>query len=352
MEFRSQLQKWHDDDEYEKIIEAIRNIPQGERDLDLVKQLARALNNMKRYDEALAVLESERQQGEEDSGWNFYMGWAYYHRPYIKNGAMKIDKSTFEAALSYLIRAKELGNSNTDKLIKQITAGLEWLEKESQTSGTTRKKPSKSKKTAHIMTEWKQLLDDCCADELEELMINDIKAGFLSDEEIQEECELYIEDDYPEDEGKIDAEGFSAIIAAYRKKYQNSGAQENFLKLDSAFHNMEKRGIVTEHCVGYTLSDGFSDCNESASELREKGDKIVGCCFYTMQDLEHLFHDHTTVLYFAFGNYNDKPSADEIGRMIVEELEKAGFSTDWNQSPDTRIAITNMRWDKQYCDEQ
>lgn len=130
---------------------------------------------------------------------------------------MKIDKSTFEAALSYLIRAKELGNSNTDKLIKQITAGLEWLEKESQTSGTTRKKPSKSKKTAHIMTEWKQLLDDCCADELEELMIDDIKAGFLSDEEIQEECELYIEDDYPEDEGKIDAEGFSAIIAAYRK---------------------------------------------------------------------------------------------------------------------------------------
>ncbi|ATP40483.1 hypothetical protein CSE16_10730 [Solibacillus sp. R5-41] len=196
--------------------------------------------------------------------------------------------------------------------------------------------------------EWKKLLDECCANELEGLITDNIKAGFLSNEEIQEECKLYIEDNYPDDEGKIIDDDFSAIIAELRDKFQNVGTQENFMKLDLAFDNMEKRGVVTKHCAGYTLSDGFDDCNEYATECYEKGEKIVGCCFYTMQDLEHIFHDDTTVLYFAFGNYFDKPTAEEIGQIIVEELEITGFSIKWNGSADERIAITNLVWDKKY----
>lgn len=51
--------------------------------------------------------------------------------------------------------------------------------------------------------EWKSKIDECCADELEEMIIDYIKAGFLSNDEILERCEEYIEDYYPSDSEKI-----------------------------------------------------------------------------------------------------------------------------------------------------
>lgn len=196
---------------------------------------------------------------------------------------------------------------------------------------------------------WKNQLDECCANEVEGMIINSIKAGFLSNEEIQEDCECYIEEGYPEDIENIADIDFYAIITALRDKFQNTGTQEYFLKLDRAFDNMKQRGIVTEHCAGYTLSDGIDDCNEDAEERMDAGETIIGYCFYTMQDLEHLFYGSTT-LYFCFGNYSDEVSAIEIGQIIVDELQKVGFSTKWKGSDDERVAVLDMVWDKQYGD--
>lgn len=196
--------------------------------------------------------------------------------------------------------------------------------------------------------EWKSKIDESCADEVEDMIISSVKAGFLSDEEIQEECEEYIEEEYPDDSENISSDDLLKIVKEFRDKFQNTGNQENFFKLDSAFKNMEKHGIIALHCAGYTQSDGFDDCNEIASEYHESGRKVVGCCFYTLQDLEHILHEESISLYLSFGNYFNKPSAEEIGQMIVGELENAGFSTQWNQSSDTKIAIMNLAWDKQY----
>ncbi len=204
----------------------------------------------------------------------------------------------------------------------------------------------------YINMKWKNLLDECCINEIEDFIIDNIKAGFLSNKEIQEEFKLYIEENYPDDVGKITDNDFSSIILELRDKFQNIGTQENFLKLDLAFNNMKKHRIIAEHCAGYTLSDGFDDCNEDATECYEKGEKVVGCCFYTMQDLENIFHNNTTLLYFAFGNYFNTPTAEEIGQMIVEELENAGFTTKWNGCANQRISITNLVWDKKYTDNE
>lgn len=78
------------------------------------------------------------------------------------------------------------------------------------------------------------------------------------------------------------------IIERYRKKFQNTGKQENFLKLDLAFSNLMKREIVALHYSGCTQSEGFEDCNEIATELHKKGEQVIGCCFYTEQDLGHI----------------------------------------------------------------
>ena len=142
--------------------------------------------------------------------------------------------------------------------------------------------------------EWKSKLEDeCCADELEEMIINYIRAGFCSDDEILMECEQYIKDFYCEEWDNLMEDDLPEIIRELRKKFQHMGNQKNFLKLDSAFHSLRKHGIVALHYAGYTQSDGFADCNEKAAWLQENGEQVVGCCFYTEQDLEHLLQGDT-----------------------------------------------------------
>lgn len=199
-----------------------------------------------------------------------------------------------------------------------------------------------------IFMEWKNMLDECCADELEEMIIDNIRVGFLSNSEILEECEEYIEENYPDDCCKFNPDEFLKIIQLFRNKHQNTGDQKNFLRLDSAFSNLRKQGIVALHCAGFTQSDGFDDCNEIASEKYKNGERIIGCCFYTMQDLAHILHEESTSLYFSFGNYFDQPSAEEVGQKIAEELGAVGFSVKWDKTADTKIAIEDFEWDKCY----
>ncbi len=39
-----------------------------------------------------------------------------------------------------------------------------------------------------------------------------------------------------------------------------------------------------------------------------------------------------------------------VGQMIVNELEKVGFSAKWEGLADKRVAVLDMVWDKQYQD--
>lgn len=201
--------------------------------------------------------------------------------------------------------------------------------------------------------EWKNKIEDaCCADELEEMIIDYIKAGFLSNDEILEYCMEYIEEDYPDECDNITEDDFLEIIEMLRKKFQNAGNQENFLKLDLAFTSLMKQGIVALHYVGYTQSEGFEDCNEVATELHEKGEKVVGCCFYTEQDLGHILHGDSTLLCFSFGNYFKTPTAKEVGQIIVDELKTVGFCVQWDGNTETKIGIKNFKWDKYYSDDK
>lgn len=201
--------------------------------------------------------------------------------------------------------------------------------------------------------EWKNKIEDeGCADELEEMIINYIRAGFWPDDKIFMECEQYIEDFYCDEWENITEDGLRGVIETLREEFQNTGDQENFLKLESAFRSLMKHGIVALHYAGYTQSDGFEDCNEEASWLHEKGEKIIGCCFYTEQDLEHLLQEDGALLYVSFGNYFEKPTAEEVGQIIVGELEKAGFCIQWDGTAETKIAVKGLQWDKYYTDSE
>ena len=201
--------------------------------------------------------------------------------------------------------------------------------------------------------DWKDGIDGNCASETEEMIVNNVRAGFLSNKEILDDCMDDIRESYPEEKDKITSDVLAGVIAGCREKYKGDGRQENFLKLKLAFENIRRHGIITQHCAGYILSDGCDDCNELAYMLMDNGVEVTGYCFYTMQDVERLIRFGTgSPLYLAFGNYPDDVTPEEIGQIIVKELESAGFSTEWNNSADTRIAIENMVWDKEYNSER
>ncbi len=201
--------------------------------------------------------------------------------------------------------------------------------------------------------EWKNKIgEEDCADELEKMILDAIKAGFLSNDEISEDCTDYIEENYPDECEKIPEEDFLEIIETLRSEFQNTENQENFLKLDSVFTSLRKQGIVALHCAGYTQSEGFEDCNETASELHEKGERAAGCCFYTEQDLQHILDEDGALFYFSFGNYFENPTAEEIGQTIADAFKAAGFCVQWDGTAKTKIGIRDFKWDKHYSDDE
>lgn len=74
-----QLQEWHEQDEYQKIVDAIKAIPKEKWDYDMISHLARAYNNLEKYQDAITLLQSIRTQGLSDPLWHFRMGYAYYY---------------------------------------------------------------------------------------------------------------------------------------------------------------------------------------------------------------------------------------------------------------------------------
>ena len=48
------------------------------------------------------------------------------------------------------------------------------------------------------------------------------------------------------------------------------------------------------------------------------------------------------MLFLSFGNYLDRPTTEEIGQIIAEELRAVGLDVLWNRSAETKIAIENF----------
>ncbi|WP_138751363.1 Imm51 family immunity protein [Paenibacillus sinopodophylli] len=83
-----QLTLWHNKNKYEKIINKIIEIPEADRDYDLVCHLARALNNQEKYNEAIHYFISVQEQGQHDPLWHYRLGYAYYYLEQYKEAVV------------------------------------------------------------------------------------------------------------------------------------------------------------------------------------------------------------------------------------------------------------------------
>jgi tetratricopeptide (TPR) repeat protein len=109
-ELLERLEAWHEQDEYEEIIDAITEVPEEEWDYILVNHLGRALNNMERYKEAVEQFLSVEEEGQNDPLWHYRIGLAYYYLEQYENA-----REAFEAA-----DRLEPGDEDTQEF-------LEWI---------------------------------------------------------------------------------------------------------------------------------------------------------------------------------------------------------------------------------
>lgn len=101
---KEKIDAWTDADEHDKIVEALEQIPPGERDFEATGLLARAYNNLDEYEKALELLDSTAEEGVEDTNWNFRKGYALYY----------LDR--YKEALAHFKKADELTPEDEDTL--------------------------------------------------------------------------------------------------------------------------------------------------------------------------------------------------------------------------------------------
>ncbi|MDN8591368.1 SMI1/KNR4 family protein [Paenibacillus sp. 11B] len=134
-ELLERLEAWHEQDEYEEIVDAITQVPEEERDYILVNHLGRALNNMERYQEAVEQFLSVEEEGQNDPLWHYRIGLAYYYLEQYENA-----REAFEAA-----DRLEPGDEDTQEF-------LEWIRNKT-TEEPAKELEEESVETLHSVTE-------------------------------------------------------------------------------------------------------------------------------------------------------------------------------------------------------
>ncbi|RUT31885.1 glucan biosynthesis protein [Paenibacillus zeisoli] len=74
-----QLNQWHEEDKHQQIVDTLQAIPEEERDYEVVSRLARAYNNLERYEEALEQFALIAEPGQQDPLWHYRVGYALYY---------------------------------------------------------------------------------------------------------------------------------------------------------------------------------------------------------------------------------------------------------------------------------
>jgi hypothetical protein len=134
-------------------------------------------------------------------------------------------------------------------------------------------------------------------------------------------------------------------VAAKRKAEKTWPKVTDYDRLDRAFEALEARGVIALHVAGYTQSDGLSDVTEVYHENGGKKSNYAGHCFYTEQDQEGAREG--SGMHIGFGHLTgDDAKGVEVGKLVREELERAGLKVVWDGTIGRRLYLKDFRWQR------
>ena len=170
-----------------------------------------------------------------------------------------------------------------------------------------------------------------------------VRGGFEERERI---IEILTEEMYAPGELDADAveQAVDAAVHEHEQAKKSWPATTDCDRLDAAFEALAQRGVIALHNAGYTQSDGYSDVREAHADAPDRS-RVVGYCFYHGQDLARAVDGGG--LFLAFGPIDARTENTEgprIGRLVTEELQRAGLQVQWDGTFNQRIHITAFDW--------
>jgi len=126
-----QLIRWHEEDDHEQIVDTVTGMPPAERSYMAVSYLARALNNLERYGEALEQLLLIKDEGIGDALWHFRVGYAYHYMHQVEEALHAFEQADLlapddDVTLTFLkrcrrqIQSKQMLQPNLDGMLASL----------------------------------------------------------------------------------------------------------------------------------------------------------------------------------------------------------------------------------------
>lgn len=114
------------------------------------------------------------------------------------------------------------------------------------------------------------------------------------------------------------------------------------VRIDTVFETLSSAGLVARGDAGYTQSDGFSDCSERfiSRGVHEAG--LQGFVFYTRQDIARVKETGELPLAIWGAPAGNPDDVMRVSELVVNAFRGAGFTVDWNGSPETRPSLHIM----------
>lgn len=176
-----------------------------------------------------------------------------------------------------------------------------------------------------------------------------VYAGYEADDAIREGLMELIEFD-PASEAEVasDREAAVEVVAEVVKRHASAHAQEaesfpdltDPERLSELFSELEADGIAAREDVGFTQDDLV----EAMKELVAERSDLRGYVAFHQQDVDRAVEDG--LLYLAFAHRSARDADVAIGHEVAERAKAAGFEVDWDGSPEHRVALRGVRWQR------
>ena len=172
-----------------------------------------------------------------------------------------------------------------------------------------------------------------------------VRSGFYDRERLME---IFCEEMYEPDE--LDADEVATEIDAEIVKWEAEKPTwpkvTDCDRLDSVFDALNERGVIALQNAGYTQSDGHDDFLDALDDHPDQ-DSVLGYCFYHGQDLERAVQGQG--LWLAFGPVDaeeEESLGPQVGEVVREELQRAGFTVEWDGTFSKRIFVPDLVWQR------
>ncbi len=127
-DFLNMLLEWHEDGEFDKIIDAVLDLPDDRLDDDILGVLADAYNGSGEYKKAIAVLESQRERLDGYFKWHYRMGYALFFAAEDEecDGNESLEKTILERARTEFARCMNM--NPPDDCLEECDMFMERIE--------------------------------------------------------------------------------------------------------------------------------------------------------------------------------------------------------------------------------